>query len=190
MKKLILFIALMLVFVVAVEAREQQGFIVIGDSISAGECSWARLLQHHGVPIMLHAQPGRSIAGNAEEKGFTLSEDLKPWGMYNTAIVYISANDVRIDPNGNILYKAQNLIDDLVDRGFKVIFILPPIIITRRDWDTYSARLVLMELQNATIFDPSPVHTLDGIHPTCEGHIQLAGEMAFMLWFWTFENYR
>ncbi len=136
------------------------GHIVIGDSMTSSQCSWANVMNSHGYAHMqVHAMPGRAL------QDYTPSPDLKPWNDMKSVILWLGANDQFKYPGSDLFGATQTLIDELVGRGFEVTYILPPL---GPGIDN------LRHIENAKIIEAPKVETTDGVHPTCKGHYQLA----------------
>lgn len=157
----------------AESTRADNGVIVIGDSQSSSKCSWAHQLDRAApTNIQVHAQAGRDI------NEYWPSPDLVPWGDMDTVVIWMGANDLLHHPYESILSATQALVDELASRGFSVVYALPPVL-QWPGWDTAQLRIdVQNTLQNAYVVDPPPVEMQpDGLHPTCDGHEDLA-------WWW------
>lgn len=143
------------------------GYIVIGDSMTSSQCSWANVMNSHGYAHMqIHAMPGRTL------QDYQPSPDLKPWSDMKSVILWLGANDQFRYPGSDLFGATQALVNDLAGRGFDVTYILPPL---GPEVDN------LRYIENARIIEAPKVETTDGVHPTCKGHYQLAFWMNVVL---------
>ena len=168
--------ALIILFCLPVRAD----FVLIGDSISDWRGGWADILQDEGVRVRSLTQPGRSI------RDFELPRDIKADPKYyDHAVYFLGTNDIWQNAYPHMI-EASFLahINGLERAGFSLTVIAPPIF-SERDGSSRAVRRLLYKHKAKSEVSPGyklvdtkniwhSVNTMDGIHPTDDGHRALA----------------
>ena len=163
MSRLLLITALLL----APEASAR-GLMIIGDSISARENSWANQLQSEaGWPnIQRNAQPGRQIVG------FTLSDDLMATHVSTACVYYLGTNDgYHGIPIDQVRKAFVGHMRALLKARYHILVLIPPSTVRngepiRQMMDNVTRFLEIETIDMDQIWVPELVP--DGIHPNAE----------------------
>jgi hypothetical protein len=160
-------------------AASGERVIVIGDSIAAQPDSWPRLLQ--GLDnLQVMAQSGRTI------RDFTIPADLEV-GDFDTVIYMLGSVDAYSQyPVRHSQRKLAVHLRFLVDRGFRVIVLLPPISSTLQPYIGHTRRMIVstardigVEVRNIPVWDESL--TTDGVHPTATLSAMVADWVSMLI---------
>ena len=154
-------------------------FLVIGDSYCAPAEAWPRQLDasNAAIHVRTDCMEGRFISE------YWPSPDMVP-GRVTTVVVQGGANDAKWIGTEAIITATQSLIDELVARGYRVIYALPPVI-EKKHWSTLALReAAALQLTGAEIVDPPQVERkTDRVHPTERGHAELASFWGAVVFF-------
>jgi hypothetical protein len=149
--------------------------LIFGDSLSASECSWPQVFSEYGLAVQVQAQPGRMFMD------WNVPSDLYPFEGAKV-VIWLGGNDalwsMHLRPSW--ANRVADKVSTIKQRFGDVIVILPP---DFEVFDTTGVREILSGL-DATIIDPTwwaDIPTLDGVHPTCEGHRQVAYQLYWAL---------
>ena len=167
-------------------AAAANGLLVVGDSLSSSECSWANQMDENGSAyLQVHAQGGRRWSL------WEPSRDLHATGEVDTVIIWLGGNDV-LGGLGNLstieANFMQNLmqshVDALLAKEFRVVVIgLPDLSYIGVDTSQFEALI-----QGLTGVDYIPIDfvwsnldLIDAVHPSCTGHGNIGFWMAVKL---------
>lgn len=153
--------------------------LVYGDSLSSPVCGWPHQLEEFSqIKVQLNAMPGRTWSE------WTLPDDMYPTDELSAVIIWLGTNDSAwgVDRRPQFMRRVTSHVNELVGRGFTVFVGLPPLY-------TPAFAPVRKKLQSLARPPYVLVHdvnwrnmpTLDGIHPTCDGHVRVAWEWLKVL---------
>lgn len=150
----------------------QPGCLVFGDSLTSPSYSWAAQLDDRDiVHMMVSAWPGRRMVE------LMIPDDIFARGDMSCAIIWLGGNDA-LSKENQLKFKMHTVSNArfLVDRGFKVFLVQPPLFDLI---DTTAYRKIIADVATdlgIALLDPAfdLDQAVDGIHPTYDGHFNLA----------------